>query len=67
MRHEVLIESCEDGWWWEIYRFSYPTVGLKQVGIAVRESLGESPTTFDSRAEAIADAERRVRELNIKR
>ena len=36
-------------------------------GIPIRESLGESPTTFDSRAEAIADAERRVRELNLRK
>ena len=67
MKHEILIESCEDGWWWEIYRYSYPTVGLKQARIPIRESLGESQSTFDSRAEAIADAERRVGELNLRK
>lgn len=42
-------------------------MGLKQVGIPVRKPLEESPTTFDSRAEAIADAERRVGELNLRK
>lgn len=57
-RYTILVESCSDGWWWEVYLYSYPTEAFKDARIPVRESVGESPITFASRHKAIEDAQR---------